>query len=277
MDDEQRDFRDILNLNSLGSDRWVELLAKYVDLMRNAELSVADRSWPIAGELLWASVMRANSELGKVEACANGHFGEKSDAWFPDLCKPLPAVVHLIRQLQFNVPDEVTNSDEIVTYERRSERSWFNIAAAELSLISGLLEMNASREALSRHFEATLYDHHRVRLQLEIEKKKLFDTLLIASDDRTTVRQHLVDRFWNEPQSDDPTGTCEPVEWSGYHPPGDWHTAFRMSGTKWRKSMREVWVPDEMAERDPLAIERGPVRFRLSFLEERGVTEPNSH
>lgn len=64
------------------------------------------------------------------------------------------------------------------------------------------------------------------------------------------------------------------IEWSNYHPPGDWHKPFGMNPTQWRKSLRETWIPQQLAERDPLTQQRGDVRFRMSLLKERGIIEP---
>jgi len=211
MDAKQKDISDILNLVGVPHARWVELLKKYLELMRDIDLTASIRIWPIAGELLWASGMRANTDVCQLKFWAGGLVQTTND-YFSRIANELCEVAPLIQDLKFHVPEDAYKFESIVSHGESHRRSWLEIALYELDIVGLLCKKHASPEAVSSLFEVVPYDGDLVGLQLEIEKPK-FDALQVVPlgmapwenvDSKTTVAEYLGTLFWNESQTDEP-------------------------------------------------------------------------
>ena len=102
-----------------------------------------------------------------------------------------------------------------------------------------------------------------------------YEPLRVTIDGKTLIQDPSLETIFEKARSLLPPKKRTETIWSGYHPPGDWHQPFNMNPTQWRKAVRNTWIPDGNAERDPTSPERGDVRFQILFLNERGVTEPS--
>ncbi len=180
MDNERKDLEDICRFGSIELERRIELLTRYLDATKDC--TVKGPHWLIAGALLWASVMQANSSMGTIRFHTRGLY-DSSPKSLADGVKELYTMIPLIHLLQARLPDWMSKFDNIVTYGTCSERSWMMLAMSETVLftVPGLKPNATGFENLGAAHE---YDPHYVNLQLEIETEK-FKRIRYCSTDNS--------------------------------------------------------------------------------------------
>lgn len=189
----KEDLSDILHLSGVSQGRWLELLTKSLEVMNEEnKKSVLSRMWPIAGELLWNSVLLVARKVEILRLWVNYIAADEENELEQDF-RNLRDVITLIRQLERRLPEEVSQFDEVLTYCGRHSRSWLHISMNYMNRISVIARSTTPIETAARLFESDQYEHEFVNQSVEIEKKA-FNRLAITPEgrERITVEEYLL-------------------------------------------------------------------------------------